>query len=99
MMRITVDADAMSILAEGHAGYAPAGQDIVCAGVSAILDTLYERLMSKGCLQEDSVMGAGYAFIHAIDCDASHWYLDYAAAGLDMIAEAYPDHVAVDVVV
>lgn len=32
--------DGMTI--EGHAGYADAGQDIVCAGVSAIVQTLIQ---------------------------------------------------------
>ena len=37
----------MSLQASGHAGYAPKGQDIVCAAVSALLWTLlmgWERL-------------------------------------------------------
>ena len=37
---------AMRLEAAGHAGYAPAGQDIVCAGVS----TLMQALVSLLCL-------------------------------------------------
>ena len=30
----------LTMRAEGHAGYAPAGQDIVCAAVSCLMQTL-----------------------------------------------------------
>ena len=40
MIEVIYDRDVPSISASGHAGYAPAGQDIVCAGVSALLETL-----------------------------------------------------------
>lgn len=34
-----------SVAAKGHAGYRPYGQDIVCAGVSALLATAAEMLL------------------------------------------------------
>lgn len=41
MIQINVDMNSgdMTIDVKGHAGYAPHGQDIVCAAVSAILQT------------------------------------------------------------
>jgi hypothetical protein len=30
----------VAVIAEGHTGYAPSGQDIVCAGVSALMQCL-----------------------------------------------------------
>ena len=36
-IRVTRRDSGLEIFAEGHAGYAPVGQDIVCAGVSALL--------------------------------------------------------------
>ena len=36
--------DEVEVLAEGHAGYAPRGRDIVCAGVSALLYGCYDYL-------------------------------------------------------
>ena len=35
----------------GHAGYAPAGQDIVCAGASMLMETLVYML--AGCEEAD----------------------------------------------
>ena len=37
MIQITYDAAKQEILVEGHSGYAPHGQDIVCAGVSGAM--------------------------------------------------------------
>ncbi|KUK14125.1 MAG: ribosomal-processing cysteine protease Prp [Synergistetes bacterium] len=39
-IRILDKKDAICVRAEGHTGYAEEGKDIVCAGVSALLQTL-----------------------------------------------------------
>ena len=36
-IRITEREDGLELSAHGHAGYAPRGQDVVCAGVSALI--------------------------------------------------------------
>ena len=36
--------------AAGHAGYAPAGQDIVCAGASTLMQALVYLLAGERCL-------------------------------------------------
>ncbi len=38
------DGDIVRITASGHAGYDEAGRDIVCAGVTAIMTTVYAAL-------------------------------------------------------
>ena len=40
--------------ASGHAGYAPAGQDIVCAGASTLMQTAGHRPVS-GCPEQRQV--------------------------------------------
>lgn len=42
MIDISIRRDGITI--SGHAGYAPAGQDIVCAGVSALTQTLIKSI-------------------------------------------------------
>lgn len=39
MIRIAIDKRTLSIRVRGHAGYAPKGSDILCAGVSALIQT------------------------------------------------------------
>ncbi|MBP3667851.1 MAG: ribosomal-processing cysteine protease Prp [Clostridia bacterium] len=36
-VQVTLGRDGLALSAVGHAGYAPRGQDVVCAGVSALL--------------------------------------------------------------
>ena len=42
MIRVTAEPGRLTL--EGHAGYAPAGQDIVCAAVSALMLAMAERM-------------------------------------------------------
>lgn len=51
MIRITTDG-ATFLNACGHAGYAPYGSDIVCAGISALYQTL-ETALEKNHEPED----------------------------------------------
>lgn len=41
---ITIDGAAFDLSARGHAGFAQEGPDIVCAGVSTLLDTLADNM-------------------------------------------------------
>ena len=49
MIQITYNemGDMMFLRAEGHAEFAPKGQDIVCAAVSALIDRKSTRLNSS----------------------------------------------------
>lgn len=44
MIRINIEVEEMRLEVTGHAGYAPPGQDIVCAGVSTLVYTLAQNL-------------------------------------------------------
>ena len=97
MMIVTVDGERMTITAEGHCGYAPHGQDIVCAGASMLLEALMERCTRRDCLFDDSGAGDGYVFIHAIDCEPTHWWFDLVVHGLQLLEEQYPDYIRVSI--
>ena len=56
--------DGMTI--EGHAGYADAGQDIVCAGVSAIVQTLIQSVEDLTVDTIDYTMQPGFVDIKYI---------------------------------
>lgn len=47
MIRALYDRQAMRISVTGHAGYAPRGQDIVCAGASTLYYTLRAALEAE----------------------------------------------------
>ncbi len=74
----------------GHAEYA-AGDDIVCAAVSAIVESLaayIEEYDSDSGAEAD--LADGYAMITLPERSAA---FDMAACGLAAIADKYPDYV------
>lgn len=83
--------------ASGHAGYAPAGQDIVCAGASALMQTLCALLAGE----EGTKSGAwdepdGPRLAVTAAAPQKPWVegaFEFAKAGFALLAERYPDHV------
>lgn len=80
----------------GHADYAPFGRDIVCAGVSALVQTFVE---SVSMLTDDEIlidMASGYTAIRYENLSENgQLLLDSFFIGLNMIAESYPNNVRV----
>ena len=83
--------------ARGHAGYASAGQDIVCAGASTLMQTLAyllageEKAHSDVWDEED-----GPRLAVTAGTPRSPWVegaFAFAKAGFALLAERYPDHV------
>ena len=78
---IEVRAGGKRLVVQGHAGYGPAGQDIVCAAASALVYALAETLagldIRKGYAE---VTGRG-------DCAGD---FGLVCRGLAMLAERYP---------
>lgn len=81
------------ITIDGHAGYAPKGQDIVCAGVSAIEVALAEWLKAEN-IPHKAVIGEETDCILCKDARAEAC-MDMAWTGLKLIAENYPDYVCI----
>ena len=83
--------------ASGHAGYAPAGQDIVCAGASTLMQTLCALLAGE----EGTKSGAwdepdGPRLAVTAAAPQKPWVegaFEFAKAGCALLAERYPDHV------
>ena len=76
---------------EGHAGYAPKGQDIVCAAVSALVYALIGTLEETENVAE-MVLRPGYAAVEAKKKTAA---FDLVRCGLTQLADRYPDFVQV----
>jgi uncharacterized protein YsxB (DUF464 family) len=100
--------EGVEVRAGGHAGYGPPGQDIVCAGVSAILygclAYLEGVLRVSPCQREgqridgphlEKQEGEGWlAFgTEGFPCFVDRTAVEAAVAGLSLLAQAYPDHV------
>lgn len=81
---------------EGHANYAPHGCDIVCAGVSTLIQNLIQSIEE---LTDDKIsysMQSGKIDIEFGDLsERGQVLMDSFFIGLSMIAESYPNHVKI----
>lgn len=93
---IAVSARKNKITVSGHAGYAAAGKDIVCAGVTALTMSLVKSLND---LTEDNIdyeMSPGKVDVHYGDLsEAGKLLVDSFFIGICLIANEYPDNVRV----
>ena len=90
--------EVFELTAEGHAGYAEKGQDIVCAGVSAIVYALIGWLENniESYVSIDERNGEVVIACEGDEQVEAVFYM--AAIGIENIANTYPDHVEIDIV-
>lgn len=75
----------------GHSGYAPKGQDVVCAAVSILMEAAAAELEAQNRLVL-SCFGEGMCTLTAAqDCEA----LDMARQGLFLLARHYGDYMEI----
>lgn len=81
---------------KGHAGYAPIGQDIVCAGISTLVQTLIESIETLTADKIKYVSQPGLVEIKHGDLSAdTKLLIDSFFVGVGLIAETYPDNVRI----
>jgi uncharacterized protein YsxB (DUF464 family) len=94
LIAITYNENSISI--KGHAGYAPIGQDIVCAGISTLVQTLIQSIEDL-CTDEITYhLQPGSVEIKHGNLSANAQLLvDSFFIGCYMIADRYTKHVQV----
>ncbi len=94
---IQIKVNNYSVEVKGHAGYLPLGSDIVCAGVSALYQTLEQSAeeLTDGDYKTSS--GAGLGRICPIGEVSNEYKLLVRSflIGINGIASSYPDYVKV----
>jgi uncharacterized protein YsxB (DUF464 family) len=84
------------ITVTGHSGYAPPGQDIVCAGVSVLAQNLVASIKA---LTDDTIsydITPGKADIYYRNpSEKTKTLIDSFFIGCAAIADAYPEHVKI----
>ena len=84
------------ITIEGHAGFAPMGQDIVCAAVSALLQTFVASIEEMTADEIKSDMAAGMAVVEYESLsEKGQLLMDSFLLGVLMIANEYPGNVKI----
>ena len=96
----TADENTHTLVVLGHANYAEYGKDIVCAGVSAIVQALIgwieENHYKVECISVDQKEGEVI-----ISCEGDEdlaAVFQMASIGLVQLAYSYPDHVQIDII-
>lgn len=83
---------------KGHADYANHGDDIVCAGVSAVTYTLAGWLINRVDETERYMkLDSGNGTIMCYALDKADTAFDMAMIGFTQIANTYPNHVSVHI--
>lgn len=103
MIKITYneypEEDLMRLRAEGHAGYAPKGQDIVCAAVSTLMQALAFSVNDRedGFAVASSSGAAGtYLELQARATPENRAKFELVTDGLELVAQLYPKFVTFD---
>lgn len=93
----SADGPTLRLEARGHAGYAPAGQDIVCAGASTLMQTLAYLLAGEENAHSDVWNEEdGPRLTVTAGTPRAAWVegaFAFAKTGFALLAERYPDHV------
>lgn len=92
MIAVSVRKDGIAI--SGHAGYAEPGKDIVCAGVTALVQGLLRSIESLTSDQIQYDITPGRADIYFKDLsEAGKLLVDSFFLGICLIADDFPEHI------
>ena len=100
MIKVIYEADPeggkLTMRAEGHAGYAPAGQDIVCAAVSCLMQTraysAAEDEHTSSCIYQGK--DGPVVSVETGNSVLMQDKFELVADGLTLLAEQYPENVS-----
>lgn len=95
MTAVCVRKDEIEI--NGHANYAETGKDIVCAGVTALTQTLIRSLEHLTRDEIEYEISSGRADIHCGDLsEEGKLLVDSFFIGICQIADEFPDYVRIE---
>lgn len=101
MIEISVNMKEYCVEVKGHANSAPKGEDIICAGISALFYTLYEvlyqnkEMLEKKSLKSIMVDGEGTIYCKPkkeYEGNVQMMYLT-VLTGLELMAKNYPEYI------
>lgn len=98
--KYTVEDNIHTLTVSGHANYAECGKDIVCAGVSSIVQALIawieENYYKANCISVSPKEGEVIISCEGGEDIAAVFHM--ASIGLGQIADSYPDHVQINII-
>lgn len=96
----TVDENTHTLTVTGHANYAEYGKDIVCAGISSIVQALIGWLEENYYKANNITVNPKEGEV-IISCEGGEdlaAVFHMASIGLEQIADSYPDHMQIDII-
>jgi uncharacterized protein len=101
MLEVTFYRDSRSrlsrIFAEGHAGWADAGEDVVCAGASAVLQTAWLGLAEHARVAVTAERDAGRLDLRWPEADRERVdvqaIVETARLAIEHLARQFPEHI------
>ncbi len=94
MIDVKVRSDGISV--NGHAGYDEYGKDIVCAGVTALVETLIASIEKLTSDKIEYDISSGKAYIKYRDLsENAETLIDSFFIGICMIASEFPNNVRI----
>lgn len=84
--------------ADGHAGYAPEGQDIICSAVSILMFSLANSLSDSGAYDLNVEMESGHMVVECVSVFADieiETLFKFTMIGLELLEEQYPDFIEI----
>ena len=103
MTQVTYKPDIPDLVVEGHAGQAEKGEDLVCAAVSALTNTLEQTLLIQTSVVSFVLKNKEKARFHAYISEKSPLraqaivIFETIATGLLALAEEFPEYVKFDI--
>ena len=95
MIAVSVRKDGIEI--HGHAGYAETGKDIVCAGVTALTQTLIRSMQGLAKDKIEYEVSSGRADIHYRNLsEEGKLLVDSFFIGICEIADEFPEYVRIE---
>ena len=93
---IVVDVRKDRITVFGHAGYAEAGNDIVCAGATALVQGLIRSIegLTSDQIQYDITLGRADIYFKDLS-EAGKLLVDSFFLGICLIVDDFPEHVKI----
>lgn len=96
--KYTIERNKHTLVVAGHSRYAPYGNDIVCAGVSALVQALIGWVDDSNCIvdcisRDDINNEVIISCVGGKDVEAA---FSVAYIGLEQIADSYPNHLQID---
>lgn len=94
MIVVSVRKDGIEI--NGHAGYAEHGKDIVCAGVTALFQTLVKSIrdLTSDCISANVALGASSVTFGNLS-EEGRLLIDSFFIGICQIANEFPAYVRI----